>query len=60
MVVKDGYMFLLGGEDGFLCEPQPDCELPYFNDVWTTADGAVLYAREAADGKAKKKTGGGR
>ena len=40
VVVKDGYMFLLGGEDGFLCEPQPDCELPYFNDVWRSQDGA--------------------
>jgi hypothetical protein len=40
VVVKDGYMVLLGGEDGFLCEPQPDCELPYFNDVWRSRDGA--------------------
>ena len=27
----------LGCEDGFLCEPQPNCELPYFNDVWRYA-----------------------
>ena len=39
-VVKYGYMILLGGEDGFLCEPQPNCELPYFNDVWRSRDGA--------------------
>jgi len=37
VVVKDGYMVLLGGEDGFLCEPQPNCELPYFNDDWRYA-----------------------
>jgi len=40
VVVKDDYMYLLGGEAGFLCEPQPDCELPYFNDVWRSQDGA--------------------
>ncbi|MGB5808976.1 MAG: hypothetical protein WBG86_00525, partial [Polyangiales bacterium] len=39
VVVKDDAMVLLGGEDGFLCEPQPDCELPYFNDVWRSTDG---------------------
>lgn len=41
VVVKDGYMILLGGEDGFLCEPQPNCQLPYFNDVWRSRDGAT-------------------
>ncbi len=40
VVVKDDYMYLLGGEDGFTCEPLPDCELPYFNDVWRSKDGA--------------------
>ncbi len=40
VVVKDEQIFLLGGEDGFTCEPLPDCEAPYFNDVWSTADGA--------------------
>lgn len=39
-VVRDDLLFLFGGEDGFTCEPLPDCEPPYFNDVWATADGA--------------------
>jgi hypothetical protein len=38
VVVKDGYMYLLGGEDGFLCMPGSGC--PYYNDVWRTKDGA--------------------
>ena len=32
VVVKNGYLYLLGVESGFLCAPQP-CDLPYFNDV---------------------------
>jgi len=40
VVVKDDFMYLLGGERGFLCSPLPDCELPYFNDVWRSKDGA--------------------
>ena len=40
VVVKDDYMYLLGGERGFLCDPLPECELPYFNDVWRSRDGA--------------------
>ncbi|HET6416376.1 MAG TPA: hypothetical protein VFG22_08765 [Polyangiales bacterium] len=42
VVVKDDYMYLLGGEAGFLCDTNadPDCELPYFNDVWRSQDGA--------------------
>jgi len=40
-VVKDGYIYLLGGEKGFLCSPFPGCTLPYFNDVWRTRDGAT-------------------
>lgn len=39
-VVKNGYIYLLGGENGFLCQPFPGCTLPYFNDVWRTRDGA--------------------
>ena len=39
LVTKGDYLYLLGGEFGFLCEPQPDCQLPYFNDVWRTLDG---------------------
>ena len=41
VVEKNGYIYLLGGEDGFLCDFGPgglDC--PYFNDVWRTKDGA--------------------
>jgi hypothetical protein len=37
-VVKDNYMYLLGGEFGFLCQPLP-CDPPYFNDVWRSQDG---------------------
>ena len=37
-VVKDDYMYLLGGEFGFLCQPLP-CDPPYFNDVWRSQDG---------------------
>lgn len=41
LTVKGGYLYLLGGEDGFLCEPFfPGCDLPYFNDVWRTRNGA--------------------
>ena len=41
VVEKDGHIYLLGGEDGFLCQPGIgglDC--PYFNDVWRSQDGA--------------------
>lgn len=41
VVVRDDRLFLLGGEDGFTCSPLPDCEPPYFNDVWSTTDGAT-------------------
>ncbi|MFM7270206.1 MAG: hypothetical protein ACKO2C_01050 [Actinomycetes bacterium] len=40
VVVRDGELYLLGGEAGFTCTPLPDCEPPYFNDVWRSADGA--------------------
>lgn len=39
-LVHDGEIWLFGGEDGFTCDPLPDCEPPYFNDVWRSADGA--------------------
>ena len=39
-VVKNGYLYLLGGEEGFTCSPLPGCTPPYFNDVWRTRDGA--------------------
>ncbi|UCE94670.1 MAG: hypothetical protein JSV73_05205, partial [Flavobacteriaceae bacterium] len=47
-IVKDGYMYMIGGEDGFTCpfdpnfppQAQPPClDPPYFNDVWRTKDG---------------------
>ncbi len=41
VVVQDGELYLLGGEEGFVCTPQPDCVPPYFNDVWKTTDGAT-------------------
>lgn len=39
-VTKGSFIYLLGGEDGFLCDPnRPDRCPPYFNDVWRSADG---------------------
>ncbi|MDX2475181.1 MAG: FlgD immunoglobulin-like domain containing protein [Candidatus Krumholzibacteria bacterium] len=38
VVSKGGYLYLVGGEAGFLCQPQP-CDPPYFNDVWRSRDG---------------------
>ena len=41
VVEKNGYMYLLGGENGFLCEFGPNgASCPYFNDVWRSRDGA--------------------
>ena len=40
VVEFDGEIWLFGGEVGFTCEPLPDCEPPYFNDVWRSVDGA--------------------
>lgn len=37
-IVKDDYIYMIGGEEGFLCEPEKPCP-PYFNDVWRTQDG---------------------
>lgn len=37
-VVFDDYIYLLGGEDGFICLPGGRCP-PYYNDVWRTQDG---------------------
>ncbi len=49
VVVKNGYIYLLGGEAGFFCAPPP-CEPPYFNDVWRSRNGAdwELVTEEAA------------
>ena len=47
-VVKGDYMYMIGGEEGFLCpfdptfppDAQPPClDPPYFNDVWRSKDG---------------------
>jgi hypothetical protein len=39
LVSRGHYMYLLGGEDGFVCnEFTPRCP-PYFNDVWKSRDG---------------------
>ena len=38
LVAKDDYLYMIGGEAGFLCGPPP-CTLPYFNDVWRSRDG---------------------
>jgi len=38
VVEKNGYMYLLGGENGFSCPPGGTCS--YFNDVWRSRDGA--------------------
>ena len=49
VVVKNGYLYLLGGEDGFTCQPEtPRCP-PYFNDVWRSRDGVnwELVTKEA-------------
>lgn len=37
-VVKDDYLYMIGGEVGFLCLPGLPCP-PYFNDVWRTQNG---------------------
>jgi len=39
LVSRGKYMYLLGGEDGFVCNADtPRCP-PYFNDVWRSKDG---------------------
>lgn len=50
LVTKGEYLYLLGGEEGFLCQPQPDCEPPYFNDVWRSKDGVNWELVTAAAG----------
>lgn len=40
VVTKGDFLYLLGGEDGFLCDPaRPDRCPPYYNDVWRSRDG---------------------
>jgi hypothetical protein len=38
-VVKDDYIYMIGGEDGFLCDTGSSRCPPYFNDVWRSKDG---------------------
>ncbi|NNC84459.1 MAG: T9SS type A sorting domain-containing protein [Bacteroidia bacterium] len=38
LAVKNGKLYLFGGEDGFTCIPGLRCP-PYYNDVWSTKDG---------------------
>lgn len=54
VVVKDGELYLLGGERGFVCSPQPGCDPPYFNDVWKTKDGATWELVTPAAGWSKR------
>ena len=37
VVVKNGWMYIIGGEQAFL--PSPGNPFPYFNDVWRSRDG---------------------
>lgn len=46
-VAKAGYLYLVGGEDGFTCIPGLRCP-PYYNDVWRTKDGATWELVTAA------------
>jgi FlgD Ig-like domain len=39
VVVKNGWMYLFGGEDGFLCSGPEHCP-PYYNDVWRSRNGS--------------------
>jgi len=40
LVEKNGWIYLLGGEEGFTCgDPTKPCP-PYFNDVWRSRDGS--------------------
>ena len=54
-VVKDGWIYLLGGEDGFICDPaRPDRCPPYFNDVWRSRDGSKWKRVTRAAGWSKR------
>ena len=50
VVVHNDAIYLLGGEVGFVCQPYPGCDPPYFNDVWRTTDGVTweLVTEQAA------------
>jgi hypothetical protein len=50
LLSRGRYLYLLGGEDGFVCNPQtPRCP-PYFNDVWRSVDGRNWTQVTAAAG----------
>jgi N-acetylneuraminic acid mutarotase len=54
-VVKDGWIYLLGGEDGFICDPaRPDRCPPYFNDVWRSKNGSDWKRVTRAAGWSKR------
>lgn len=48
VVARDGAVWMFGGEDGFTCDPLPDCEAPYYHDVWRTTDGVNWVEVSAA------------
>ena len=56
VVSKDGFLYLLGGEQGFSCgfDPASPCQPAtatlYFNDVWRSRDGAAWELVTAAAG----------
>lgn len=52
VVAKGGDMYLLGGEDGFVCDfaGNPTDPCPYFNDVWRSRDGKNWTLLTAAAG----------
>ena len=39
VVSKNGYMYLIGGEDGFTCDSGGERCPPYYNDVWRSRNG---------------------
>ena len=49
VVTKGEWIYLLGGEEGFVCLPGGPCP-PYFNDVWRSRDGARWERVTAAAG----------
>ena len=49
VVVKGGWMYIIGGEQAFL--PSPGNPFPYFNDVWRTRDGTT-WERVTGEGGA--------
>lgn len=54
VVAFDDALWLFGGEDGFTCEPLPDCDVPYFNDVWRSVDGVDWELMSAAASWSKR------